>query len=574
MPVVPVKSPSEVTTRVDATATRSPLTDVASGLSSAGNATQKAAIDMQIRENADLVMQAEIGIRDAEREHRLEVESRKGTDAFGVTTESEKWWDERLAEQSGNLKNDAQRTLFGELMKNRRQVSLDTISGYEAAERRNSFNQSAAALIEGSINNAAESAYNPAAVALESERIRDAIADLSDSNGWTPEMRNSELEKHLTAMHGAVVNSLMADSPLAAQEYFKQNRKEISGTARAEMDALIKAKVIEHKAQGLAEKYFTDEASFSDAVKKVRKINDPKLQKATRAAVNALYSDEVAARRENEAEASNEAWKILTSGRPISSIPPNIWDTLAGTERAQLQSYEKARVQFNIKPPIVDNLDVLNRVQLGIEEGVYTTPQDLEQFRPFLRQGTFDKQLTSLKKETAGIPQKDILKAYENRTGASRTPVKGRVIWTEDDQETYLAFQEYVNKRAKEGATPKDLEDLADRWYMDGYGRNDRFLSNDPDTFGESIQAGRNDFVIRTPERDRRLMENTVALLQASGVDTTVDDFYTTVGFDARRYFAQEGVEATPEKVVAYSILRNAGKPVTLANIEFVVGQL
>ena len=65
------------------------------------------------------------------------------------------------------------------------------------------------------------------------------------------------------------------------------------------MDAMITEKMIDHTAQGLAESYYTDLDSITDARKKVRDIKDPALQKATRAAVNAMFADETSARTQS-----------------------------------------------------------------------------------------------------------------------------------------------------------------------------------------------------------------------------------------------------------------------------------
>lgn len=584
MPVVPQTQIANTTTNV----TRGPratgddfapaaktLQQVGQNLGVASDNLNAITIDMQIRENSDRVLQAEVALKDAERAFLSEMNNRKGADAFGVTEDAEKWWQENAQKIGGTLKNEMQRQMFDEIAQSRRQLSLNSVSGYEAGERRNSFNNSAKALIETSIAAASEAAFNPSAIEFEKARILETIGDLADSNGWTPEIVKAESEAAMTAMHGAVVTSLMAKTPLAAQEYFKNNRDEISGKARAAMEVQIEAAVVDEKGFNKANAIFDDESSFDEAVKEVRKIKDKDLQKATRDHLRLMYADEVAARQENERTASDDAWKIMASGRNISNIPPTIWANLAGTEQIRLQQFEQARAAAQIKPVTVDNVDVLSELQRGIEDRTITSLDEMRQYQPFLKPGTFETQRQAMLK-AGEVPQDDILRAYESRIEKKRD--SGTDRWGDDEREEFLLIQEYVNKHVKEGGRVEDIDALVDKWFLDGYGLNDKVLRNDPNTLGESFREGRTDFVIRTPDVDQRMMQDAVSMMQSFGVqfdpETGVDEFYTQIGYDARRYFVANGIETTAESLTAFAILKAQNMPITERNIETLLGQL
>lgn len=549
MPVVPTRDPSNVTTSVAAAPVQSPAGNFGAAVADAANVLSPVALDIQMRENADLVMQAEIAVRNAEREHRIAVESRKGTDAFGVTQESEQWWADTISEQSGALKNDMQRQMFNELVQDRRQVSLDTISGYEAAERRNSFNQSSASVIEGAIEAAAESAYNPAAIALERKRIMDTVADLSDSNGWTPEMTEVELAKHMTTMHGAVVNSLMADSPLAAQEYFKQNRKEISGTARAEMDEMITARVLDHKAQGLAESYYNGVDSFAEANEKVRAIKDPDLQKATRSAVKILYADDVDAKNQVESAASDEGWKQLTADTRIEELQRSpLWQNIPGTTRVQMEAYQKAKDTAKLKEPVEDDYSTLAEAEQLIEANAIRTPEQLERYRPFITKTTYKRLFDAMQSNTE-LPLEDLRKAFEAREGKKRDVV-GANRWKGKQWESWALLQDYARRRVKAGAQAKDVSSIVDEWYLEGYSLEDRW-GFDPTSLRKALESGRTDFVFEAPEQYQTALQGAAVEL-----GTTADQLYTKGGRDA------------------INMLVKLDKPVTSANIKYVLEQM
>lgn len=582
MPVVPITEPNQITTQVRP-GNRASGSDYAQTLSQqrqadtlimVGNQLGDIATDMQLRENADRVMRAETDLKDSEREFTNVLNERKGAAAFGVTEEAETWWQDSVSRASETLTNDNQRQMFTELAEQRRQNSLDSVSSYEATQRRESFNQSADAVIKSSIAMAAASAFNPRALQLEKNRIEETLGDLAASNGWTPEITEARRSESLTAMHSNVLESLLMQSPQAARDYFTKNSEEIAGTVRAEMQGLIEAAELDHKALSLANQYYTDEASYDAAVDKVRKISDPDLQKATRSQVNAMYADAVTGRRETETKATDNGWKALAAGFHVNEIPKNDWKNIPGDVQIRMQEYDQAKVSNDIKPRTTDDYSVLDTVESQIEEGLITSTAQLAQYQPFFRRETFDTLRDSITKQTAGIPQDDIRTLYEERIGTKRA-----AGWNNEQFGDYVMLQEYVNSRVREGVKPADIETLVDRWFMEGYGLQDRALRDDPNTFAESYRAGRNDFVMKTPDTDQRLMQSSMDMLEAAGVPvgkdkTALDEFYTKVGFDARRYFVNEGITATPQHIAAYTVLQQNGQPITAANIEFVLAQM
>lgn len=553
MPVVPVREVSTVTTRVGANEPTSPLSGLASGLETGANALSPVALDIQMRENADYVMQAEIALRDAEREHRLAINERKGTDAFGVTQDSEAWWGEKAQEIGGNLKNDAQREMFFDLAQERRQVSLDSISGYEAAERRNSFNESSASIIESAIDDAAASPYNPATIEMESKRIKETLADLADSNGWTPEMADAELATHMTKLHAGVVSALMADSPPAAQAYFKEHRNEISGPERATMDAMITEKMIDHTAQGLAESYYTDLDSITDARKKVRDIKDPALQKATRAAVNAMFADETSARTQAQSLAGDGVRKLLSDDHTLQKkdIDPILWEMMSGADQLAVEGYISARDKAKINAVTIDDFEVLRRAEQQIEANLIRTPEDLEPFMPYLQETTRERlRKAAAKNEVLNLGE--LRKAFEARIGKKRDVVEGKSKWDKKHWEQWERVQDYARNRVAEGAQAKDVASLIDELYLEGQVANTSFWVNDPETLGQALIDGRaNEFIFESPDLYRGVLEEVAAPL-----NTTADQLYTKGGRDA------------------IAILVKYQKPVTAANLKYILDQM
>lgn len=553
MPVVPIREVSTVTTEVNARAPTSPLGGLASGLESYSGSLGEVALDIQMRENADRVMRAEIGLRDAEREHRNSVRERKGVDAFGVTKESEFWWDEKMTEVGNTLENDMQREMFNDLAQQRRQTSLDTISGYEANERRNSFNESSAALIESAKNSAAEQPYNPVAIADERKRILETIGDLADSNGWTKAEIEAATSEQLTGMHAGVIDALMADSPPVAEAYFKEHRNEIAGKERATIDKMITERMIDHKAMALADKYYADEDSYDEANKKADKIKDPDLRKATRAAIRTQYADDVWGRQANEGLAAEEAFKVIAE--PNGSLQDvkeqGIWNRLSGEDRLFLLRWQKQVDSNKVKDRTTDDLQMLTEVERKVEANMIRSYEDLNHYLPFFQETTRER-LRQRMRENVTLDYTELRKAFEARIGQKRD-VAGKNGWRAKHYEQWKRVQDYARSRVESGAQASDVGALIDELYLDGEMSDASFWRNDPDSMGEAIKKpGRAErFIFDVPEEHRAALQ-----VVAEQLNREADVLYTQGGRDA------------------ISTLVNAGEPVNPANLLYVLNEM
>jgi hypothetical protein len=127
-------------------------------LMQAGTQLNAIAVKLQERENADRLFQAETSLKDEYLKHEQSIRERKGQNAWGVTTETEKWFADQEKKHVEGLGNDVQRSLFKQQISRMRQSAMGTISTYESGERRRSIEESASASIVGSINMAAAAA--------------------------------------------------------------------------------------------------------------------------------------------------------------------------------------------------------------------------------------------------------------------------------------------------------------------------------------------------------------------------------------------------------------------------------
>lgn len=132
--------------------------DLGKNLMQAGTGIGNVAYKLQERENADMLFRSETSLKDEYLKFEQDVRQRKGQNAWGVTTDAEKWFAEQEKKYSDGLENPVQRQLFSQSITKLRQSAMGSISQYEAGERRRSLEESAQASIVGSINLAAAAA--------------------------------------------------------------------------------------------------------------------------------------------------------------------------------------------------------------------------------------------------------------------------------------------------------------------------------------------------------------------------------------------------------------------------------
>lgn len=343
---------------------------IASGKSMLNAGTQLAGIagKMQDRENADLLFRAETALKDDYLSFEGEVRNnRKGQAAWGLTQDTEKFFAEQEKKHSGILTNDAQRQLFNQSVTRLRQTAVGSMSSYEAGERRRSLDESANASIVGSINLAAASAAKGLSVPATQDTAGNVIpgADpisglkrdilnrvqvLASINGWAPERKQMEEQKHLTNLHKQVIHNLVDSAPDKARQYFETNKEEINGV---EYDAIGKVlKVGETKQAGFD---FVERTlgggkgvpafdwSAPDAYAQARTAardffkDDPDKRDSALREINTREAEAIQSRERAQRTAADSAWGIYGRTGNLNDVPAGVLASMDGKDFAAIK---------------------------------------------------------------------------------------------------------------------------------------------------------------------------------------------------------------------------------------------
>jgi predicted Fe-S protein YdhL (DUF1289 family) len=557
---------------------------------SAGTGLSAIGAVMQDRENADMLFRAETTLKDDYIKFERDVRERKGQNAWGATKDAEKWFTDQEKKHSDILQNDTQRRLFNQSFTKLRQSATSSISQHEAGERRKSLEESAQASIVGSINLAAGAAADmqlgPTLDAegnaipgsdpiggVKSDVIK-RVQVLSDINGWTSERKTMEEAKYLTSLHSQVLQSLVVANPAKAKEYYKTYKEEINGSERDGIEKVIQEGTLREVAQTATDEIMGKGLSLGAALNYARsKYQGHEEDEITRR-IKERFSEREAALNLGQKHASDAAWKVLTNGGGRDNIPPALWNALPGEEQRQVLNYLDARTARGDNAG-KDDIENLAKVETMIEQGDITKKEGLAKYEPFFSKSTL-KTLGNKIDKRGEVKPSEMRRVFEERKGVKVNPAK----MGEGDLNEWMAFQGYLLENVKETKRPEDIEVWADRWFMRGRGKNDAAFTNDPNTYGEARTKGRKDFVISTPEGVAPQVDQTLAILSKNGVPIPKDrklardEFYTTHALEADRWAMAHEVPSSPELTAAYALLKQNKKPITPANLDYIMRQL
>lgn len=347
------------------------------GLMQAGEQVNAIAVKMQERENADLLFRTETALKDEYLKHEAGVRERKGQNAWGVTTETEQWFAEQEKKHSDALGNDVQRNLFKQQVTRLRQSAMGSISQYESGERRRSIEESAQASIVGSINMAAaraaeglvSSGANPGGATITQDENGNPVATapgvtvgdnpiagiksdilkrvqvIAQLNGWAPERRALEEEKHLTNLHKQVIQAIVDKNPAQAREYFEANKAEIAGSEHDGIGKFLKTGALKTVAQEAADAVTALGMSEAEAVDHIRKNYSGDEEAAAVAEVKTRFAEVQGARERMQRDASDTAWGIYARTGRVNSIPASVLASLDGRDLAALKDHARIRAE-------------------------------------------------------------------------------------------------------------------------------------------------------------------------------------------------------------------------------------
>ncbi len=476
--------------------------------------------DMQDRENADMLFRAETALRTDYMAFENGIREKRGQNAWGVTAEADGWFKEAERKYSEGLGNDLQRRLFAQQVGKLRGQAVDSISGYEAAQRRESLVESAQASITSSINLAAANANDPAAVAATKGEVLKRTQVLASINGWSPELRAAKESEVLTNLHKQVIGAMVDSNPAGAKAYFETNREEISGGQRMVIDKALREGSLKTIAQEAADALMAMGDTEAAALEYARSQYSGDEESAVVAEIKTRYAEQTVAREREQKTAADDAFGIYARTGRISAIPAETLARMDGRTLLALRKDAETQAAGTTVKTDWDTYYALRRQAL--DEPEKFARRDLRAEFPKLgkteREGLIDLQTKISKpeefKEAQTFTQQ--LGQYHNQLGLNRAnQAEKRGLF---DRVATDAIQSEEKARGKR-LTYEERQKLLDRLVVDGEIEGSGMLRDDRGRLFEF--QGREDvskFTPRVPRDERGKIE---AALKRAGRPVT-----------------------------------------------------
>jgi hypothetical protein len=487
------------------------------------------------RNDADAVFRAETNLRAGYLQYEAHVKkTRQGRSAEGVLEDTDKWWAEQEKAFTEGLANDRQRALLARTASRLKLQSQAQMTDFQNVQLEKSHDESWAASKAIVISNAAA---NPTPA-----NVQGALAEIKTKNayqgarkGWDADQMTVQNMKDMTILHTSVVQQMADKDPAAAEKYLAAiPNDEFDGARR---DAL------------------------KDGIERSRVHLEAKRRQAV---------------SQGEADAEKRVWAAIAQGKQPREIDLNAMNQEKRVKEVggYFKQLAKAEAKDGRMHAREDNYEALDQAEKAIQQGDIQSERDLDRYAPFLRPETFRTLRKSFEKR-GEVKESEIERAFNERMGETRA----KWIKNEDKVKQWTAFKGYILDNVRETKRPEDVDSWADKWFSKGYGKEDSVFSNDPDTYGEARVKGRKDFVIPTPEMNKKDVAGALTILKSAGASiptgkTAQDEFYTNYYMDATRWFGARNEPVSGARAAAYAILKQNNKPITPANINAVLEQL
>ena len=307
------------------------IANASKGLSDAGAGLSAVAYNMQERENADRVFQAETKWKAEYLDYQADIgKNRKGEFSKGVTGDTKKWWDESAKKHLEGVDNEVQRSVLMKRMTAVRLTSINSMSDFEAKETERSLDLSAAASKVGSIDLAAASA--------DEATVQVSVADIKKTNAFIaarkgindPVVLAKMNDEDITKLHQQVIQTLSVKNPLAAKAYFEAHKEEIRGSLRAEIGEFAQKATAESLGVAAAGQIWAANGPASDKaaanLDKMEELareqfkNDPFVLKATIANLRERQQAFTTGRRERQDVLESTVNEAALKGASIAQV--------------------------------------------------------------------------------------------------------------------------------------------------------------------------------------------------------------------------------------------------------------
>lgn len=275
--------------------------------------------------------------------------NKRGKDSFGLEDSVLPDFDSQIGDIEKELTSDYQKLSFKKMVANRRGFIDRQLQRHVSAETKKYDDDVTKSYIQNEMNAAIENFHDPERIKLSLDRQKGSILAYADRNGMDPETKKKLLEETTSKTHSAVFSKILNGGGVSiAQNYYKQNRDEITGEDRVKIDKALREGIIDRDANLATEQIMANHGdNMKDALAAARAKfpNDTEKQDEAVRRVKQRFADNKAADKMVSDERYESAYKIMeANGFKVEAVPRALWADLQASEKEALKKLTKGAV--------------------------------------------------------------------------------------------------------------------------------------------------------------------------------------------------------------------------------------
>ncbi len=260
--------------------------------------------------------------------------NRVGKDAFGLHESLSSDYDKFTQERKKGLASGEQQAAFDQMAESRRESMSSWVAGHVNRQTQVVEEAEFKASLESSKE---RGSIDPRNAKSETTFIQQETMRRGQQLGWGQEQLNQALRSEESDLHYRAVNRMLAKGQdLAAESYFKQVEGRLDPDVATKLTKDLEEGSLRGASQRQALEITAHHYDLNSAMNAVDKIDDPKVQDATRQRVKERFQERERSQDMSRERQFQNAWNILEETKSLDKVPPNMIRSLKPNEQSAM----------------------------------------------------------------------------------------------------------------------------------------------------------------------------------------------------------------------------------------------
>lgn len=221
---------------------------LAGGLENASNILYKRQLEDEDRE----VKQLDVELTKRRREINAEFRKTQGQNTLDARPLLDKKYAEARDELLKKASSNKVKQAFSLVADAKGQADLEQQDGYTEVQRRQANMDASEAVMTEAYNAAIEAPLDPAVSVLSERQIQDEVLSQAELQGWSTEVTQQKMDAAVSQLYKQRINAAASDYPDQAWAIYRENKEDIVGVDRVEIEKLLETVTLDTIAQGAA----------------------------------------------------------------------------------------------------------------------------------------------------------------------------------------------------------------------------------------------------------------------------------------------------------------------------------